>query len=340
MARHIRTRPLLVLLSLLVLGSLILNAVSQAVPRLMVAHNVVVAPTKSPAGLSPASPSQIDQFLAATPETRIGFWKQCQEDGGCTDLQLPCGDDGVSGSAAAARGTTADQLRDFASTKSSLCPRMNAARVLMAISIFAGFVALVAIALKIFMRSADSKNKVLAVFLVLGATIMSLAQLVSVILLATIKHSLDSLSDLLRALSPTGTSTPFTNITTVYSASSSFFVSIAGTVLAMILLPLVYVLALRTPSLADKPATVVDAPPTSSAAPPAFAPVFSNATSRPSMSAPGNKYSQGTDYYSSDATDASGSSPPQTYITPGAGSSSSPSSESVANETSRRHWHP
>ncbi|KAJ3011459.1 hypothetical protein HKX48_006836 [Thoreauomyces humboldtii] len=242
--RHVQPRPLLLVVLSAVLAVLLLNAISQALPRLFVAQNVLVAPLGSTT--VPANDPAAIAFIATHPETRFGFWKQCN-DGVCHDLELPCGNTTPQPSAhQLADPTAGPSAQAFVDTVGILCPRYNAARVLMSLSLFAGVVASLAILLRIFGRRGVSRIPLL--FAAVATSLMATMLVVALALVTTVKHAFEDLATIFRSLTSTGTSTSLADVTTLYHVSSSFYILIAATALSFALLPLVFILTLHPSS--------------------------------------------------------------------------------------------
>ncbi|KAI8918520.1 hypothetical protein DFJ77DRAFT_455902 [Powellomyces hirtus] len=339
MPRSINPRPLFLVLLTTIFITLVLNAVSQALPRLFTASNVFVELSTNPTPPVPSVPdATATAFIATHPATMIGFWRQCNA-GNCQDLQLPCGDSATSQPTpqqVAQREQLGEPALEFTESEGDLCPRMNAARVLMALSLFAGVVSILALVLKLLNRG----SKIPLLFALFGTTMMAAMHLVALILLATVKQILDKLADLSRILSPTGTSTPLPNVTTIYQTSASFYVLIAAVVLSLILLPLVFIVTLHPSSQLSRtkgtstttlPLSSFPAPPRMVSTSPSITPLTRNSTRTSTRNSSGNPR-----YYSGSTT----VSAPQTVI--GApvdyNTSSSSSSDETVGDSSGSRW--
>ncbi|KAJ3169882.1 hypothetical protein HDU88_000524 [Geranomyces variabilis] len=253
--RHIGPRPLFVALLPLLLVALLLNTLSQALPRLFTA-----SPTFLSTPQQPAPPPDAATYLATHPPTRIGFWKQCTGSSPCTDLQLACGADAQPDITALQNTPLEDLAAQFAHKQTQLCPRVNAARVLMALSLFAGAIAVFAVALRL-AGLGNGGAAIPGLFAVTAAGVMCLMHLAAVGLLASVKSILDSLAQLTRALHPaTGTSTALNDVTTEYALSASFWLVVAATAVSCALLPLAIVLAVHP---ASRRASLLPYPPLS-----------------------------------------------------------------------------
>ncbi|KAJ3158626.1 hypothetical protein HDU86_002589 [Geranomyces michiganensis] len=243
--RHIGPRPLFIALLPLLLVALLLNALSQALPRLYTAAPTFLA---TPQNQSP--PADAAAYLSTHPPTHVGFWKQCTGSAPCTDLQLACGADAQQpvGDITALQNTPLAAAADeFTRKQTQLCPRVNAARVLMALSLFAGAVAVFAVAVRL--AGLMSGGAVAGLFAVLAASLMAIMHLTALALLASVKNILDTLAMLTRALHPeTHTSTALPTVTTQYALSLSFYVLIAAAAVSCALLPLAIVLAVHPAS--------------------------------------------------------------------------------------------
>ncbi|KAJ3178947.1 hypothetical protein HDU87_003216 [Geranomyces variabilis] len=256
--RHIGPRPLFVALLPLLLVALLLNTLSQALPRLFTA-----SPTYLATPQQPSPPPDAATYLATHPPTRIGFWKECTGSAPCTDLQLACGADAQPDTTALQNTPLEGLAAQFGHKQAQLCPRVNAARVLMALSLFAGAVAVFAVALRLAGVSSNGAAVVPGLFAVSAAGLMCVMHLAAVGLLASVKNILDSLAELTRSLHPaTGTSTTLSTVTTEYALSASFWLVIAAAAVSCALLPLAIVLAVHP---ASRRASLLPYPPLSGA---------------------------------------------------------------------------
>ncbi|KAJ3021975.1 hypothetical protein HKX48_007353 [Thoreauomyces humboldtii] len=250
MRDHVHPRPLLLSALLVLVASLALNAVSQALPRVFTAHNIPVAPlSTSSSGTAAATAAAASDplaiaYITAHPATHIGFWKQCNN-GHCSKLVLPCGGPTTVGGAPIDASKVTDPVqKDFVDSEHHLCPRFDASRILLLVSLATGLVSLLAIGYKAFGKGSPTQRLPLVVA-TLASIVTALLNLVSLILLALVKRTLMHLAVLARTLSRTGTSTPLTDVTTVYETDASVWILVAGTALAVMLLPLIVVLAVH-----------------------------------------------------------------------------------------------
>ncbi|KAI8998227.1 hypothetical protein BC832DRAFT_595066 [Gaertneriomyces semiglobifer] len=240
-------------LFLLVLSvlSLTFNAVSQGISSLYIARNIPAAtngPDTTPSSLSSLS-------------TKVGFWRRCNEDSGCIDLDLPCGNTEAGRSLSqlenvetGTRNETAFGLaQEFVDKEGELCPRMNAARVLMCLALLGGLFNLIGLAIALIAKKVGAKGGKRAaaggIFAVGGGVAMALCTLTATILLLTILSLLRDLSELSSQLSRV----PFNTVTVSYKLSLSFIFVCVAMATAVAGVPGVILLALRDWNASNTP---------------------------------------------------------------------------------------
>lgn len=184
--------------------------------------------------------SEIDSYVTAHPENRIGLWQECN-DFGCRDLPLYCAADEIKQrllDSGLVRFASQEQTNDFVQNQLHICPMIKVSRFTSVFSVFAAVIALIGLVMTLL-----SNQKILFTFVKLGGLLMVLLTTITFALFIAIKEILDHLVSLAANYSETGSSTAFANVDTSYAYSVSFWICCLSFITSIILFALFLMLS-------------------------------------------------------------------------------------------------